>query len=110
MQRNSYLDTLIEPEIIFKTVESQDNMIAVVNSHFTFQEPIVSYRLLNIEAVAQIAKRVRNKPYRDPRVERFQYPRHILEHIGTTKIRCVMIYFLVGMMFTFVHYVAEPFK
>lgn len=47
---------LIEPEIIFKIVESQDNRIAVVNSHFAFQEPIVSYHLSNIESCSNCQK------------------------------------------------------
>ena len=106
--QESVVFTLIEPEIIFEMLESQDNTITEVNSHFAFQEPTVSSRLLNVETVPQIAKRV--KTCGDPQVEQFHYSRNIFEHIGTSKIRCAMIYFLVGLLFTFVSNVAEPFK
>ena len=46
----------------------------------------------------------------DPQVEQFHCSRNIFEHIGTSMIRCAMIYFLVGLLFTLVYNVAEPFK
>ena len=99
---------LIEPEIVFETIESQDNTTTEVNSHFAFQEPTVSYRLLNVETVSQIAKRV--KTCGNPQVEQFHCRRNIFEHIGTSTIKCAMIYFLVGLLFTLVSNIAEPFK
>ena len=57
--QDSVVFPLIEPEIVFETIELQDNTITEVDSHFAFQEPTVSYRLLNVETVSQIAKRVK---------------------------------------------------
>ena len=99
--QNSVVFTLIEPEITFEIIESQANTITEVNSRFGFQEPTVSYRLLNVETVSQIAKRV--KTCGDPQVKQFHCSRNIFEHIGTLTIRCAMIYFLVGLLFTLVY-------
>ena len=107
-RQESVVLTSIEPEIIFEIVESQDDTVTEVNSHFAFQEPTVSCRLLNVETVCQIAKRV--KTCGDPQVEQFHYSQNVFEHIGTTAIRCGMIYFLVGLLFTLVNNVAESFK
>ena len=100
--------TSIEPEIIFEIVESQDNTVTEVNSHFAFQETTVSCHLLNEETVYQIAKSV--KTCGDPQGEQFHSSQNIFEHIGTTAIRCGMIYFLIGLLFTLVNNVAESFK
>ena len=106
--QESVVFTLIEPEIIFEIIESQDNTITEVNSHFAFQEPTVSYPLLNVETVSPIAKRV--KMCSDPQAEQSHCSQNIFEHIGTSTIRCAMIYFLAGLLFTLVYNVAEPFK
>ena len=86
--QESVVFALMELEIIFEIIESRDNMITKVNSHFAFQ----------------------GSPVCNPQVEQFHCSRNIFEHIGTSTITSVMIYFLVGLLFTLVYNVAEPFK